>query len=110
MAEEDGDKPNPVKKSPLKELVKAQKDFRISSEAADELILDLEYLAETIWVAACSYAEDDNLQTVRAEHIEKAFDELLRPHDLLLEAATDLEDMKEQMMEYREQSPIESHW
>lgn len=100
------DDPNPIKVAPLKQLVKQHSDKRTGSDAINSLIGQLEFLAERLWLRASHYADERGKKTVQEQDIQRAYDDLLYPHDLLKDAAEELNLMSDTMDEYAEQSPI----
>lgn len=103
---EDGSDLDPVKTAPLKELVKAQSDKRAGSDAVDLLIMQMEFLAESLWRTASQYADERGAKTVQEQDVQEAYDDLLDPHDLLKDAAEEMQLMSRTMNDYAERSPI----
>lgn len=98
--------PEPIKVAPLKKLAKQKSDKRTGGDAIDSLIGQLEFLAERLWMRASRYADERGKKTVQEQDIQRAYDDLLYPHDLLKDAAEELDMMSDTMDEFAEQSPV----
>lgn len=99
---------NPVKTAPLKKLVK-QKDpleKNAGSDAIELLQAQMEQMSVLLWKRASKYADERDMKTVQAEDIQKAYDDLHDPHDLLIATAEQMKGMQRRLRDQAEESPI----
>lgn len=104
--EHDGDN-NPIKYSPMREMVKETVEECQTSEEGVELLIDqLEFLGKQIWTQASRHVIEDGRVRVQEDDVQTAYDELRHPHDLLKNSADDMRDMARDLDSLAEQSPI----
>lgn len=99
---------NPVKTAPLKKLAKREDplDKNAGSDGINLLQAQMEQMAAIIWKRASRYADERDMKTVQAEDVQKAYDDLHDPHDLLIATAEKMEGMQRSLRKQAEESPI----
>lgn len=102
--EDEDETPSPIKPTSLKRFLKDQKEIRAGGDAIEALQLNLEWLAERLWLEAAWHAEEDGRKTVMERDIQYAIDELTEPHDLIKQTSEQLDWMKRYMDGQVEQS------
>lgn len=105
-----GQTPDPIKEAPLKNYVKQFSEMRASSDAIDELEAELLFIARILWQEASERAEDDGYKTVKKDHLEGAYNDLFKPHNLLQSATNDVNKLKNNLQDLQSRSPIYKEW
>lgn len=99
--------PKAVRPSPLRTYVKEHNEnFLAGGDAIDLLRDHLEQLAGDIWDQGAYYAQQDDRETVQEQDIRQAYQDIMEPHDLIFQAAADLEQMKSRLEDTGGMSPI----
>lgn len=103
----------PIRSSKLKEYAKSQtpelydgEEMWANDEAIDLLEQQLLEVARYVWIAAAEETwRDGERRTVKPEEIDKAFNDLLHPQNVLQEAANEMQTLRWRFLDVAEESP-----
>lgn len=103
----------PIRSSKLKDYAKSQtrelydgEEMWANDEAIDLLEQQLLEVARYVWTAAAEETwRDGERRTVKPEEIDKAFNDLLHPQNVLQEAANEMQILRWRFLDVAEESP-----
>jgi histone H3/H4 len=110
---EDNDSPDPIKHAPLKSYAKGTtpelwdgEEMWANDDAIEELEESLLEVARAVWMDAAERALQDDRRTVRPRDVSDAYSEFKHPHELLREAANDMEKLRWRFLDTAAESPL----
>ena len=92
--------------SHLKSKLQNQSDHQIGGNSQEVLEDRLELLCEEIWSNATDIADRDDRSRVQPRDVDNAYQQLLKPHNMLHQAIAKLEDVKWDLEDVADQSPF----
>lgn len=113
MTEEEEEGYGPIRTSKLKKYAKKQtpelydgEEMWANGDAIALLEQQLLEVARYVWIAAAEETWRDNeRRTVKPEEIDKAFNDLLHPQNVLQEAANEMQTLRWRFLDVAEESP-----
>ena len=87
----------PIETTTLRAMLREQSELQVSEEARDEMIVKLNSLNVKIWQNAVAVAKRDDRSTVKARDVEEAYQQLLKPHNMLHQAIAQVDEIKFQL-------------
>jgi histone H3/H4 len=104
---------DPMKSAPLKAYSKSRtpemwdgEEMWASDDAVDELESALLEVTEAVWSEAARNAFSDDRRTVTEGDIRLAYNQFIHPHNLLNQAATEMETLRWKFLDVASESPM----
>lgn len=92
--------------SHLEGKLREQSDLQIGGGSQDVLENKLDRLSVVIWSKAVDLAKRDDRKKVEPRDVEAAYQEILKPHNLIHQAIAKVEDIGWELEQVAEQSPF----
>ena len=92
--------------SHLESKLKDQSDHQIGGDSQEVLENKLEQLCGEIWLSATEIADRDDRSRVQPRDVENAYQQLLKPHNMIHQAIAKVDDIKWELENVADQSPF----
>lgn len=107
-SEGDDDEPDIIKKTNLRQLLRDEADLQVSKDSRDEVMKKLNELTIVIWGQAVEIASRNDRGTVQKQDVEDAYQQVLKPHNLLHRAVDKVEKVQGDLEDIANESPLTS--
>lgn len=99
----------PIRTTTLRNMLRAQPGPQVSEKSRDEMVDKLTTLTIKIWEKAVQIAERNDRGTVEPRDVEMAYQQILKPHNLLHQAVTDVDKLRDRLEEHAHESPFSTN-
>ncbi|WP_227380930.1 hypothetical protein [Haladaptatus halobius] len=108
MSDEPTDENDPIKESPLHDLLRAYtpEEMQVGGDSSAYVKLQLENTIEVVWQEAVKNAKDRDRKTVEEQDVRAAYNEIFYPYTLLEEAATKMGEYQLELQRTANKSPV----
>ncbi|UPV76197.1 hypothetical protein M0R89_09130 [Halorussus limi] len=105
-SDEEDESFQPIETTTLRDMLREESELQVGEDARDEMILKLNQLIIQMWASSVDVAKRDNRETVKARDVEDAYQQLLKPHNLLHQAISQVDEIQWRLEEVAGDSPF----